>query len=160
MIVRCLSACDAEVMPSMYILLPDLLLLPLSMYCDCFLWSAIVLDLTYFSTLARLFFAFACTCIEGKSFCEISSHMFSWPLPSGHSFIHESTLNNKLAAVPTLWSISLSQPPPKMLISTFSGWEEVVISMHACMYGCPSVRWWLANGMHANVFHSIMCESW
>ena len=66
------------------------------------------------------------------------------------SVIHESTLNNKLAAVPTLWSISPPPPPPpppKMLISTFSVCEEVVISMHACIHACMyvqiSVRWWL-----------------
>ena len=58
------------------------------------------------------------------------------------SVIHESTLNNKLAAVPALWLISPPPPPPqppKMLISTFSGWEEVVISMHVCMYLCKVV---------------------
>ena len=77
------------------------------------------------------------------------------------SVIHESTLNNKLAAVPTLWSISL--PPPKILISTFSGCEEIVISVHACMYVCMyvciCVRWWLASGMRMQL-RSIVCESW
>ena len=80
---------DAEVMPSIYTFLTDSSLLPLSIYCDCFLWSAIGLDLTYFSALARLFFAFACTCIVCKSFCDLSSHIFSWPsLPSGRSFMN------------------------------------------------------------------------
>ena len=80
---------DAEVVPSMYIFLTDSSLLPLSIYCDCFLWSAIGLDLTYFSALARLFFAFACTSAGSKSFCDLSSHIYSWPsLPSGHSFMN------------------------------------------------------------------------
>ena len=80
---------DTEVVPSMSIFLTDSCLLPLSIYCDCFLWSAIGLVLTYFSDLARLFFAFACTCVVGKSFCDLSSHIFSWPsLPSGRSFMN------------------------------------------------------------------------
>ena len=75
------------------------------------------------------------------------------------SFIHKSTLNIKLAAVPTLRSIS---PPPKMLISRFSGLEEqgkgititiiiilvVLISMHACMYICVSLCKVVANTFH------------
>ena len=84
---------DAEVVPSMYIFLTDSFLLPLSVYCDGFLWSAIGLDLTHFSATLMLcfflFFAFACTCVEGKSFCYLSSHIFSWPsLPSGRSFMN------------------------------------------------------------------------
>ena len=81
---------DAEVVPSMYIFLTDSSLLLLSIYCDGFLWSAIGLDLTYFSALARLFFAFACTSVGfSKLFCDLSPHIFSWPsLPSGHSFMN------------------------------------------------------------------------
>ena len=71
---------DAEVVPSVYIFLTDSSLLPLSIYCDCFLWSVIGLDLTYFSALARLFFDFARTCVGGKLFCDLSSHIFSWPI--------------------------------------------------------------------------------
>ena len=63
--------------PSMHLFLTDTSLLPLSISCACFLRSAICLDLTYFSALARLFFCFACTSVEGKSFCDLSSHIFS-----------------------------------------------------------------------------------
>ena len=88
---------DAEVVPSIYVFLTDWLtdsfLLSLSVYCDCFLWSAIGLDVTPFSAPLLLFFlllfAFACTFIECKSFSYISSHIFSWPsLPSGRSFMN------------------------------------------------------------------------
>ena len=41
-----------------------------------------------FSPSARLFFAFSRTCVVCKSFCDLSSHIFLWPLPSGHSYIH------------------------------------------------------------------------
>ena len=88
---------DAEVVPSIYVFLTDWLtdsfLLPLSVYCDCFLWWAIGLDVTPFSAPLLLFFlllfAFACTFLECKSFCYLSSHIFSWPsLPSGWSFMN------------------------------------------------------------------------
>jgi len=87
---------DAEVVPSIYVFLTDWLtdsfLLPLSVYCDCFLWSAIGLDVTPFSAPLLFFlflFAFACTSAECKSFCYLSSHIFSWPsLPSDRSLMN------------------------------------------------------------------------
>ena len=74
------------------------------------------------------------------------------------SVIHESTLNNKLAAVPTLWSIS---PPPTTTTTEDAHqhiqWVRGSRHLYACMcmYVCISVRWWLASGMHANAFHCV-----
>ena len=54
-----------------------------------------------------------------------------------------------------------------MLFSRISVWEEegiiiiiiiilvVFISMHACVHTCLYERWWLASGVHANVFHCV-----
>ena len=116
--------------------------------------------LAYCSALAQLFFAFAYTSVEGKSHGPLITHILM-TIIAFRSVIHESTLNNKLAAVPTLGQSNIATiTTPKMLISTFIVCQEVVISMHACMYVCISVRWWLASGMHANAFHFIVCEPW
>ena len=76
--------------------------------------------------------------------------------------IHESTLNIKLAAVPTLWSISPLPPPPEdahQHIQWVRGSRHLYTCMHACMYVCICVRWWLASGMRMQL-RSIVCESW
>ena len=54
--------------------------------------------------------------------------------------IHESTLNIKLAAVPTLWSISpLPPPPPPPEDHSVGERKSSSLHMHACMHACMYV---------------------
>ena len=84
--------------PPCNIFLTDSFLPPVSVYCDCYLLTAIGLHITHISNTPLLlsFFSFvalpfACTCIEGKSFCYLSSHTFSWPWLSSCRSFYEST---------------------------------------------------------------------